>query len=236
MWSTESDPGCRSPISTVQMLEELDHRLHGLPLFLAGSFEPCHALLQIPIHDKDLLEPDERSDDEDARINGCPGIEHASSHDGSVLGEGEWQPPGILESFEVVAICDHLVSLAGMQLEKEIRGEFQAISANLLPEPASRHSVQLCKVTVYDDPASPDREDPGFDGIGRIVLHDDAHDRVMSASDMYRRREVGSFHSSGGQNSGVTARRGVTRDGRIRDREARRRTGERGACPGARTP
>src|SRR5262252_1020260 len=79
-----------------------------------------------------------------------------------MLGEGEGQRGRKLEPGEVVAICDHLGSLGGRELEEKIRKPI-AVAAYLLIEPLGGNAVELGEVGVDHDLVASHDDDASYD-------------------------------------------------------------------------
>jgi hypothetical protein len=95
----------------------------------------------------------------------------------------------------VIANCDQFILLVWLQLEQEVRRELGAIPTDLLVQSMGLHAIEFCKISIQDDPASPDHEDFRLDGTGRIVVQGDAHAVLFAASSMHRRHEARCFQS-----------------------------------------
>ena len=106
---------------------------------------------------------DERANDENADLHRALRVQHASSHDRTVLGERIGERLRELQARQVVAICDHLQLFRVGKLEQEITRKPATIALDLLVETLGADALEPREIGVNDHTLSTDQQDAPFD-------------------------------------------------------------------------
>jgi hypothetical protein len=124
------------------------------------ALEFCNSLGELPVRSNRAANSYEGSDHEDTHLNRPRGVQHAGSHDRTMLGESQGQSLGEAQVGKVATLCDHLCLLGTRESEDEIQRKPRAVAPHLLIESLGRHTIKSGQVRIDDHALAPDQQNP----------------------------------------------------------------------------